>query len=100
MATYGHEGGGWMNADQRSASENMTPATQSGPPQEPQTHEEARQFHEGFLAGATAYAAAVGHPTLKRDNEKLREVFDAQGWRTIELFEKLAASNSSPKGTQ
>ena len=30
----------------------------------PQTHEEARQFHEGFLSGATAYCAAVGHSCL------------------------------------
>lgn len=56
----------------------------------PQTHEEARQFHEGFLSGATAYACAVGHSTLKSNNPKLCEVFDAQGWRTIETFEKLA----------
>lgn len=57
---------------------------------EPVTHEEARWFHEGFLSGATCYAAAVGHSTLKSDNEKLREVFDAQGWKTIETFKKLA----------
>ncbi len=56
----------------------------------PQTHEEARQFHEGFLAGVTAYCAAVGHSCLKSDNPKLSEVFDAQGWKTIEMFEKLA----------
>jgi hypothetical protein len=59
----------------------------------PQTHEEAKQFHEGFLAGATAYCAAVGHSGLKSDNPKLREVFDAQGWKTIETFEKLEAAN-------
>ena len=53
----------------------------------PQTHEEARQLHEGFLSGATAYAAAVGHSTLKSNNPKLCEVFDAQGWRTIECGE-------------
>jgi len=58
----------------------------------PQTHEEARWFHEGFLAGVTAYCAAVGHSCLKSDNKKLREVFDAQGWRTIEMFEKIATS--------
>lgn len=56
----------------------------------PQTHEEARQFHDGFLSGATAYAAAIGHSTLKSNNPKLCEVFDAQGWRTIETFEKLS----------
>lgn len=55
----------------------------------PQTLEEAKCFHDGFLAGATAYAAAVEHSTLKGDNPKLRELFDAQGWRTIEAFEKL-----------
>jgi hypothetical protein len=55
----------------------------------PITHEEAQQFHQGFLAGATAYCAAIGHSCLKSDNPKLREVFDAQGWRTIETFERL-----------
>ncbi len=58
----------------------------------PQTLEEARQFHEGFLSGATSYARAVGHSTLKRDNPKLAEVFDAKGWKTVETFEKLDAS--------
>ncbi len=53
------------------------------------THAEARQFHEGFLAGATAYAIAVGHSSLQSDNPKLREVFDAQGWKTIETLERL-----------
>ncbi len=57
--------------------------------QGPQTVEEAKTFHDGFIAGATAYAAAVGHSCLKSENEKLREVMDAQGWQTIETFEKL-----------
>ena len=56
----------------------------------PQTQDEARQFHEGFLAGATAYCAAVGHSGLKSENPQLRDVFQAQGWRTLESFEKLA----------
>lgn len=55
----------------------------------PQTHEEARQFHEGFLAGAISYAFAAGHSGLKSKNPKLREVLDSQGWLTIETFEKL-----------
>lgn len=94
----GHENGGWMNSDQRDAMkeaarlaetpEPMTVATHG--PEAPKTHGEARFFHDGFLAGATAYAAAVGHSCLKSNNPKLCEVFDAQGWRTIELFEKLA----------
>jgi hypothetical protein len=61
----------------------------SQPSPGPQTVDEARQFHDGFLAGATAYAASIGHSTLKSDNEKLREVFDVQGWKTLESFEKL-----------
>ncbi len=116
----GHENGGWMNDDQRGemkerarkyqenhgkyqkpeisgndiadeieAERVMAVSAQAAPG--PQTHEEAHQFHEGFLAGATAYAAAVGHSTLKSGNPKLCEVFDKQGWRTIETFEKLAA---------
>ncbi len=72
----------------KAQAELMTVAAQDTPG--PQTHEEARQFHEGFLSGATAYAAAVGHSELKRDNPKLCEVFDAQGWRTVEMFEKIA----------
>lgn len=67
----------------------QTPTADTGPPQDPATMDEARQFHEGFLAGATAYAAAVGHSTLKRDNPQLRDVFEAQGWRTIETFERI-----------
>lgn len=63
----------------------------------PQTHDEARQFHEGFLAGATAYCAAIGHSCLKSDNPKLREVFDAQGWKTIEVFESLAEADAIPE---
>ncbi len=68
----------------------QSPTQGVAPRSEPATHEEARWFHEGFLAGATAYCAAIGHSCLKSDNEKLREVFDAQGWKTIEMFEKLA----------
>lgn len=110
----GHENGGWMNDDQRDATKDaarqveppdcafaspedprwdtlraMTPAQASQDSPGPQTHEEARQFHEGFLAGATAYCAAIGHSCLKSDNPKLREVFDVQGWKTIETFEKM-----------
>ena len=70
----------------------VTVAAQESPG--PQTHEEARQFYEGFLAGATAYCAAVGHSCLKADNSKLNEVFDAQAWKTIELFEELAEGQS------
>ncbi len=61
-------------------------------PEAPKTHGEAQFFHDGFLSGATAYAAAVGHSTLKAKNDKLCEVFDVQGWRTIETFEKLQPS--------
>jgi hypothetical protein len=67
----------------------LTPTQAVGPPSEPATHEEAKWFHEGFLAGATAYCAAVGHSCLKSDNGELRQVFDAQGWKTIEMFERL-----------
>lgn len=82
------DGGRLVKNDEVEGPEPMAVATYG--PEAPKTHEEARFFHDGFLAGATAYAAAVGHPCLKSDNEKLREVFDTQGWRTIETFEKLA----------
>ena len=66
----------------------QTPATAAVDSPGPLSYEEAKHFHDGFLAGATAYAAAVGHSTLKSDNEQLRSVFDAQGWKTIEAFER------------
>jgi len=53
------------------------------------TVEEAKAFHDGFAAGATAYAAAVGHSCLKSNNDKMREVLAANGWRTIEEFERI-----------
>jgi len=65
----------------------MTPTTQ--PWEGPKTVEEALAFNKGFRAGATAYAAKVGHPTTRKDNEALVAVLDEQGWKTIELFEKL-----------
>ena len=68
----------------------MTPTAGHSPG--PQTHEEARQFHEGYLAGATAYAAFIGHGTLKSNNTTLAKLMDEQGWRTIETFEKVAAA--------
>src|SRR4051812_48532269 len=64
-------------------------AVASHGPEAPKTLEEARFFHDGFLAGATACCAAVGHSCLKSDNPKLCEVFDAQGWQTVETFERL-----------
>jgi hypothetical protein len=68
-------------------SEPMTPT----PPAEPQTHEEAWQFHNGYLAGAAAYAAAVGHSTLRQNNLWLSDICDEQGGRTIKMFKKVAA---------
>lgn len=65
-------------------------AVASHGPDAPKTTDEARFFHDGFLAGVTAYAGAVGHSQLKSDNPNLRELFDAQGWRTIETYEKLS----------
>lgn len=61
-------------------------------PTKPLSHEEAKWYHEGFKAGATAYAAAANHSTLltgPTGNKKLREVFDKQGWETLEQFERL-----------
>lgn len=42
----------------------QTPATAAVDSPGPLSYEEAKHFHDGFLAGATAYAAAVGHSTL------------------------------------
>jgi hypothetical protein len=65
------------------------PATASVGPDDPRSYEEARWFHEGFLSGATAYAGAVGHSQLKSDNEHLRNLFDAQGRRTLETCSRM-----------
>lgn len=56
----------------------------------PKTIDEAKAFDDGFKAGLTAYACAVGHSGLKRENPELARLMDAQGWKTIEWFEKIA----------
>jgi len=56
----------------------------------PQTKEEARCFHQGFSAGVTKYAGAIGHSTLRSANETLRKLMDEDGWKTIETYERLA----------
>jgi len=63
----------------------MTSATDSPGPL---SYEEAKCFYDGFLAGATAYAAAIGHSTLKSRNDQLRGVFLAQLPKTIEAFHR------------
>jgi hypothetical protein len=80
----------WSPEDPRWKTMQPTPTQSAVQGPGPQTHEEARWFHEGFLCGAGAYAHAVGHSQLKSDNPTLREVFDVQGWKTIEMFEALA----------
>lgn len=76
-------------------SEIMEPAATAQPAPGPQTHKEARFFGEGFKAGATAYAVAMGHSGLRSKNDRLRELMDKAGWETIEMFEKL--SGDEPK---
>lgn len=73
------QSGGQLQTPMQSASESPGP----------QTHEEARQFHEGVLSGLTIYARESGHSTLKSDNHLLRRLMDEQGWKTIEMFESL-----------
>lgn len=79
----GHEADAAIDADRN----HVTVA--SMPSGDPATVDEAKAFHDGFLAGATAYAAKIGHSTLKSDNTQLAEVFADQGWKTIELFERI-----------
>lgn len=67
----------------------VTPMTASEDSPGPQTVDEAKQFHDGYLAGLTAYAAAVGASCLKSENEILRRLMDEQGWKTVETFERL-----------
>jgi hypothetical protein len=55
----------------------------------PQTVEEATAFHHGFIAGLTAYARQIKHSTLKTDNCILADLMTEQGWKTIEIFERL-----------
>lgn len=64
-------------------------AVASHGPEAPKTHGEAKFFHDGFLAGVTAYAGLVGHSQLKSNNPILAKLLDEQGWKTIETFEKL-----------
>ena len=68
----------------------MEPTVSAGPSPGPQTHEEAVQFNEGFLAGLTAYAREKGESTLTKENELLRRLANEQGWKTIETFERIA----------
>lgn len=55
----------------------------------PNTVDEAKAFHEGFKAGAIAYASAIRHPTTAPQNETLTSLIHDSGWRCIEQFEKL-----------
>lgn len=63
-------------------------ATFSKDPPKPRSFEEAQQFHAGFQAGATAYAAMLGHSCLRSDNQELRAVLDCQGWETLNNYER------------
>lgn len=61
----------------------------------PQTHDEARCFHQGFLSGLTTYARESGVSTLKSTNDLLRRLMDEQGWKTVETYERLAAKQNA-----
>ena len=76
----------------------QTPTTLSEEPTGPQTHEEAKWFHEGYLCGLTVYARESGHSTLKSENELLRKLMDEQGRQTIEAFEKIARRSMEMTG--
>lgn len=52
--------------------------------------DEARAFHEGYIAGLTAYARACGHSGLKSENGQLAMLMHDQGWKTLEAFEALS----------
>lgn len=55
----------------------------------PNTVEEAKAFHEGFKAGAAAYAKQVKHDADPRINCILADLITESGWRCIEQFEKI-----------
>ena len=76
-----------MNHDYDVARETGTLARD--PHEMEQTMDEAKAFHNGFLLGASMYAATVGHSTLKEDNEVLRALMESQGLKTIEAFERI-----------
>lgn len=40
----------------------------------------AKEHHDGYLVGATAYAKIAGHSRLKSENETLRYVCDNYSW--------------------
>jgi len=60
----------------------------------PQTREEAKAINDGFKAGLTAYACVIGHSGLRSENAKLRELMDAHGFKTLDLFHTLPASDT------
>lgn len=67
----------------------MEPIQAANGSQAPATVEEARAFHNGFIAGLTSYATAIGHSGLKAQNKTLLDLMAKQGWKTIEIFEHI-----------
>lgn len=65
----------------------------AGPGPGPQTTDEVHHFHQGFLAGATAYAVAAGHSGIKTKNDVLKKVFEEQSWKTFDEFERVNGSD-------
>ena len=65
----------------------------------PKTHEEARMYHQGFIAGLTAYAREKGDSTLKSENHILRGLMHSQGFATLEVFEKLSVERGAGEKT-
>lgn len=58
-------------------------------PAVPATADEVQFYHNGFIAGLTAYAREKGDSCLKSDNALLKRLMDEQGWKTIESFEQV-----------
>lgn len=59
----------------------------------PKTHDEARWFHQGVLSGLTQYAREKGDSCLKSENELIRRLMDAEGFRTLDEFERVSGSS-------
>ena len=61
----------------------------------PQTHDEAQAYHQGFVAGLTAFAMESGYSTIRSREELLRKLKDEQGWKTLDTFEQISAKRNA-----
>ncbi len=54
-------------------------------------------YYEGYIAGLTAYAAAVGHSGLKSQNELLRALMEQEAERLLAPHVDVGAQAGPPR---